>query len=122
MVLMRFIWSMPLKYKRKFVKAIDDHLSDRYPMFKGLSVGWPMDTFIPPYIRPPEERSHDFELVNTGYLGYMALGYTEREVEMFVWLEVLARQAVRRPPVRTGRAHPRQEAAEGRLPGQDPYP
>ncbi|MGB9163856.1 MAG: sulfide/dihydroorotate dehydrogenase-like FAD/NAD-binding protein [Rhodomicrobium sp.] len=89
LVLMRFIWSMPLKYKRKFVKAIDDHLSDRYPMFKGLSVGWPMDTFIPPYIRPPEERSHDFELVNTGYLGYMALGYTEREVEMFVWLEVL---------------------------------
>jgi len=89
LVLMRFIWSMPLKFKRKFVKAIDDHLSERYPMFKGLSVGWPMDTFIPPYIRPPEERSHDFELVNTGYLGYMALGYTEREVEMFVWLEVL---------------------------------
>ena len=89
MVLMRFIWSMPLKFKRKFVKAIDDHLSGRYPMFKGLSEGWPMDTFIPPYIRPPEERSHDFELVNTGYLGYMALGYTEREVEMFVWLEVL---------------------------------
>jgi glutamate synthase (NADPH) small chain len=89
LVLMRFIWSMPLKFKRKFIKAIDDHLSDRYPMFEGLSVGWPMDTFIPPYIRPPEERSHDFELVNTGYLGYMALGYTEREVEMFVWLEVL---------------------------------
>ena len=89
LVLMRFIWSMPLKFKRKFVHAIDEHLSDRYPMFKGLSNGWPMDTFIPPYIRPPEERSHDFELVNTGYLGYMALGYTEREVEMFVWLEVL---------------------------------
>jgi glutamate synthase (NADPH/NADH) small chain len=88
-VLMRFIWSMPLKFKRKFVKAIDDHLSGRYPMFKGLSDGWPMDTYIPPYIRPPEERSQDFELVNTGYLGYMALGYTEREVEMFVWLEVL---------------------------------
>ena len=89
LVLMRFIWSMPLKFKRKFVKAIDDHLSGRYPMFKGLSEGWPADTYIPPYIRPPEERSHDFELVNTGYLGYMALGYTEREVEMFVWLEVL---------------------------------
>jgi glutamate synthase (NADPH/NADH) small chain len=27
LVLMRFIWSMPLKFKRKFVKAIDDHLS-----------------------------------------------------------------------------------------------
>ena len=31
MVLMRFIWSMPLKFKRKFVKAIDDHLSWRSP-------------------------------------------------------------------------------------------
>ena len=88
-VLQRFVWSMPLKFKRKFIKAIDEHLSDRYPMFKGLSEGWPADTFIPPYIRPPEERTHDFALVNTGYLGYMALGYTEREVEMFVWLEVL---------------------------------
>ena len=88
-VLTRFLWSMPLRYKRKFIKAIDDHLSDRYPMFKGLSVGWPQETHIPPYIRPPEERTQDFELVNTGYLGYQALGFTRREVEMFVWLEVL---------------------------------
>ena len=88
-ILLRFIWSMPLKFKRKFIKAIDEHLSGRYPMFKGLSEGWPADTFIPPYIRPPEERSHDFELVNTGYLGYMSLGYSQREVDMFVWLEVL---------------------------------
>ncbi|KAA5602056.1 sulfide/dihydroorotate dehydrogenase-like FAD/NAD-binding protein [Blastochloris sulfoviridis] len=88
-VLLRFIWGMPLKFKRKFIKAIDDHLADRYPMFKGLSEGWPGETFIPPYIRPPEERSVDFELVNTGYLGYRALGYSTREVELFVWLEVL---------------------------------
>jgi glutamate synthase (NADPH/NADH) small chain len=88
-VLQRFLWAIPLKFKRKFIKAIDEHLSGRYPMFKGLSDGWPADTFIPPYIRPPEERSHDFELVNTGYLGYMALGYTAREVDLFVWLEVL---------------------------------
>ena len=88
-LLQRFLWAVPLKFKRKFIKAIDDHLSDRYPMFKGLSQGWPNDTFIPPYIRPAEERSQDFELVNTGYLGYMSLGYTAREVELFVWLEVL---------------------------------
>jgi glutamate synthase (NADPH) small chain len=88
-VLQRFLWAIPLKFKRKFIKAIDDHLSDRYPMFKGLSEGWPADAFIPPYIRPAEERSHDFELVNTGYLGYMSLGYTSREVDLFVWLEVL---------------------------------
>ena len=88
-VLQRFVWAMTLKEKRKFIRAIDKHLSDRYPMFKGLSEGWPGEANIPPYIRSPEERTHDFELVNTGYLGYMALGYSQREVELFVWLEVL---------------------------------
>ncbi len=88
-VLQRFIWDLPLKFKRRFIKAIDVHLSARYPMFKGLSEGWPAESFIPPYIRPPEERSHDFDLVNQGYLGYMNLGYSLREVELFVWLEVL---------------------------------
>ena len=62
---------------------------DRYPMFKGLSEGWPAETFIPPYIRPPEERAVDFGLVNQGYLGYKSIGFTARECELFVWLEVL---------------------------------
>ncbi len=88
-LLQRFVWTIPLKNKRKLIRAIDKHLSDRYPMFKGLSEGWPAENFIPPYIRPAEERTKDFELVNTGYLGYMALGYSAREVELFVWLEVL---------------------------------
>ncbi len=63
-VILRFIWNIPLKFKRKFVRAIDLYLSDRYPMFKGLSNGWPGENGIPPYIRPPEQRSQDFELVN----------------------------------------------------------
>ena len=88
-VLLRFLWFVPLKYKRRFIAALDAHLAERYPMFRGLSQGWPGETCIPPYIRPPEQRSHDFELVNQGYLGYMNLGYTAREVELFVWLEVL---------------------------------
>ena len=88
-VLLRFVWNIPLKFKRKFIRAIARHLSERYPMFKGLSEGWPGANNIPPYIRPPEERSQDFDLVNQGYLGYMGLGYSFREVEMFVWLEVL---------------------------------
>jgi glutamate synthase (NADPH/NADH) small chain len=88
-ILQRFIWNVPLKFKRKFISAIDAHLSDRYPMFKGLSKGWPAANFIPPYIRPAEERNKDFELVNTGYLGYMSLGYSAREVDLLVWLEVL---------------------------------
>ena len=88
-LLLRFIWNIPLKFKRKFIRAIDQHLSDRYPMFKGLSDDWPGNNSIPPYIRPPEERSRDFDLVNQGYLGYMGLGYSFREVEIFVWLEVL---------------------------------
>jgi len=88
-VLLRFVWNIPLKFKRKFMRAIDKNLSDRYPMFKGLSENWPGANNIPPYIRPPEERSKDFDLVNQGYLGYMGLGYSFREVELFVWLEVL---------------------------------
>ena len=97
-VLMRFVWNVPLGLKRKFVRAIDQHLSDRYPMFKGLSEGWPAESFIPPYIRSPEERSTDFELVNQGYLGYMNLGYSAREVDLIVWLEVLRdKQCEERP-------------------------
>jgi glutamate synthase (NADPH/NADH) small chain len=88
-LLQRFLWNVPLKLKRKFIRAIDQHLSGRYPMFKGLSAGWPGESNIPPYIRPPEERSRDFELVNQGYLGYLSLGYSFREVELLVWLEVL---------------------------------
>ncbi|WP_068119284.1 sulfide/dihydroorotate dehydrogenase-like FAD/NAD-binding protein [Tropicimonas marinistellae] len=89
MVLQRFLWDLPLKYKRKFIRALDRHLSGRYPMFAGLSDGWPAENYIPPYVRPPEDRSHDFELVNTGYLGYRALGYSLREVDLFVWLEAM---------------------------------
>ncbi len=88
-LLLRFIWNVPLKFKRKFIDAIDAHLSDRYPMFKGLSQGWPGQNGIPPYIRSPEERARDFELVNKGYLGYMDLGYSAREVDLLVWLETL---------------------------------
>jgi glutamate synthase (NADPH/NADH) small chain len=88
-LLLRFLWGIPLKFKRKFIRAIDRHLATRYPMFKGLSEGWPGKNNIPPYIRPPHERADDFDLVNQGYLGYMGLGYSFREVELFVWLEVL---------------------------------
>ncbi|HET7202174.1 MAG TPA: sulfide/dihydroorotate dehydrogenase-like FAD/NAD-binding protein [Steroidobacteraceae bacterium] len=101
-VLLRFLWFMPLKFKRRFVAALDAHLSGRYPMFRGLSQGWPGETCIPPYIRPPEQRSHDFELVNQGYLGYMSLGYTAREVELFVWLEVLRDKQCQDRPCEVG--------------------
>ncbi len=88
-VLMRFVWNLPLGQKRKFVRALDAHLSGRYPMFAGLSAGWPAESSIPPYVRPAEERTEDFDLVNAGYLGYLQLGYTPREVDLFVWLEAI---------------------------------
>ena len=88
-VLMRFVWSVPLGLKRKFIRALDLNLSGRYPMFKGLSQDWPADNYIPPYIRDPDERSKDFGLVNQGYLGYMNLGFSAREVDLIVWLEAL---------------------------------
>ena len=88
-VLMRFVWNVPLGLKRKFVRALDLHLSERYPLFKGLSENWPADNAIPPYVRDADERANDFGLVNQGYLGYMNLGYSAREVELIVWLEAL---------------------------------
>ncbi|MDR2112382.1 MAG: sulfide/dihydroorotate dehydrogenase-like FAD/NAD-binding protein [Candidatus Accumulibacter sp.] len=101
-VLMRFVWGVPLGLKRKFIKALDKHLSERYPMFKGLSENWPAESHIPPYIRSPEERSVDFGLVNQGYLGYMNLGYSTREVDLIVWLEVLRDKQCEEKPCEVG--------------------
>ncbi len=101
-VLMRFVWNVPMRLKRKFMRAIDTHLSDRYPMFKGLSQDWPAENSIPPYMRDAEERSRDFGLVNQGYLGYMNLGYSAREVEMFVWLEALRDKQCKDKPCEVG--------------------
>ena len=101
-VMMRFVWNVPVRLKRKFVRAIDTHLSERYPMFKGLSQDWPAENSIPPYMRDAEERSHDFGLVNQGYLGYMNLGYSAREVEMFVWLEALRDKQCKDKPCEVG--------------------
>ena len=88
-VIMRFLWGVPLSRKRKFIRAIDAHLSDRYPMFAGLSDGWPAGNSIPPHIREPEQREKDFDLVNEGYLGYLNVGYSRSEVDLIVWLEAL---------------------------------
>ena len=101
-VLMRFVWNVPLRLKRKFIRAIELHLSERYPMFKGLSHNWPVERSIPPYMRDAEERSQDFGLVNQGYLGYMNLGYSAREVEMFVWLEALRDKQCKDKPCEVG--------------------
>jgi len=88
-LLMRFIWDLPLGKKRAFIRAIDEHLSDRYPMIKGLSQDWPAGSTIQPYIREPEDRAEDFGLVNKGFLGYMDLGFTRRDVDLLIWLEAL---------------------------------
>ena len=114
-ILQRFIWAVPLKFKRKFIAAIDKHLGDRYPMFKGLSKDWPSGNFIHPYVRPAEERQNDFELVTTGYLGYRALGYTLREVDLFVWLEVLRDKQCEDRPCEKGCLN-----AKGRIKGGCP--
>ncbi|MEN0128950.1 MAG: sulfide/dihydroorotate dehydrogenase-like FAD/NAD-binding protein, partial [Brevundimonas sp.] len=88
-VLMRFIWDLPLGKKRMFIRAIDAHLSDRYPMFAGLANDWPAGSTIEPYVREADDRAADFGLVNKGYLGYMDLGYTRRDVDLIVWLEAI---------------------------------
>ena len=102
-ILQRFIWAVPLKFKRKFIAALDAHLSDRYPMFKGLSENWPAQNFIPPYVRPAEERKNDFELVTMGYLGYRDPGLHPARSRPARLARSAARQAVRRPSVRSRR-------------------
>ncbi|MCV2394650.1 sulfide/dihydroorotate dehydrogenase-like FAD/NAD-binding protein [Actinotalea sp. M2MS4P-6] len=99
---MRFVWNLPLGKKRMFIKAIDKHLSERYPMFDGLSDGWPASVSIPPHIREPEERAKDFGLVNQGYLGYMNLGYSREDVDLFIWLEALRDKQCAEKPCELG--------------------
>ncbi|MBO9555328.1 sulfide/dihydroorotate dehydrogenase-like FAD/NAD-binding protein [Cellulomonas sp.] len=88
-VLMRFVWDLPLGKKRLFTRAVDAHLSDRYPMLRGISHDWPAGNTIPPYVREADERADDFDLVSKGYLGYMDLGFTRRDVDLLVWLEAI---------------------------------
>lgn len=107
--LQRYLWRVALKQKRTFIQGLDAHLSTRYPMFKGLSEGWPGKNNIPPYVRPALERRKDFNLVNQGYLGYMGLGYSLREVELFVWLEVLRDKQCQDRPCELGVPHCNQQ-------------
>ena len=96
--LMRFLWNLPVGRKRVFVRGLDQHLGDRYPMFAGYSDGWPASSSIPTVVRDAAERAEDFALVSTGYLGYLDLGYSQREVDLFVWLEALRdKQCAERP-------------------------
>jgi len=101
-VLMRFLWDLPLGKKRAFIRGIDQHLSDRYPMFKGMSVNWPAESSIPPYIRDADSRSQDFELVNQGYFGYMSQGFTARDIDLLVWLEALRDKQCAEKPCELG--------------------
>jgi glutamate synthase (NADPH/NADH) small chain len=101
--LMRFLWHLPVAKQRVWLRGVDTHLSERYPMFKGLSDSWPAQNGMGPYIRTPESRSNDFELVNQGYMGYMSIGYTLREVELFVWLESLRDKQCSEKPCEIGK-------------------
>ena len=101
-LMMRFLWDLPLGKKRTFIRAIDRELGERYPMFDGLSVDWPAGNSIPPYVRGADDRAQDFELVNKGYLGYMDLGYTAREVDLFVWLEAMRDKQCAEKPCELG--------------------
>lgn len=101
-VFMKFVWNLPVGKKRSFIRGVDRVLSDRYPMLKGFSAAWPANVAIPPYIREPEDRAEDFELVNAGYLGYMQTGLTAREVDLLVWLEVLRDKQCEERPCEVG--------------------
>jgi len=114
--LMAILWDLPMARKRGFMKAVDTQLSQRYPMFAGTSEKWPSLNGIGPYIRTAEARNADFDLVNKGYLGYMDLGYSRREIELFVWMEALRDMQCAKQPCVLGVLAPGQVEPEGGCP------
>ena len=122
LILQRFIRALPLKLQRKFFAALDAHLSDRYPMFKGRAKDWPAERFIPAYVHPADMRSHAFDLATMGHIGYRTLGYTTREVDLFAWLELLRNKQRANGSAEVGAEPPGQEDAQRRSPAQDSHP
>ncbi|MCL1906816.1 MAG: sulfide/dihydroorotate dehydrogenase-like FAD/NAD-binding protein [Propionibacteriaceae bacterium] len=116
--LMRFLWQLPVSKQRVWLRGVDAHLSGRYPMFAGLSQSWPAATGMGPYIRSAEERTNDFDLVNKGYIGYMEIGYSLREVELFVWLEALRDKQCSEKPCEIGKLIEGKEERKGGCPVQ----
>ena len=101
-VLMRFVWDLPLGMKRKLVRGLDEHLGGPLPdvlrTVRRLAVGQ-RDPAVHPGRRA---RSHDFGLVNQGYLGYMSSATPPREVDLFVWLEVMRDKQCEEKPCELG--------------------
>jgi glutamate synthase (NADPH/NADH) small chain len=114
--LMRFIWELPVGRKRIFLAGVDAHLRERYPMVAGLSDTWPANNGIGPYIRDAAERSDDFGLVNRGYIGYLELGYSLREVELLVWLEAIRDKQCAERPCELGKVIKGQDQLKGGCP------
>ena len=116
-VLMRFLWHLPLSRQRIWLRGVDTHLSNLYPMFAELSAGWPAQQGMGPYVREPKDRKADFDLVNKGFMGYMDLGYSLREVELFVWLEALRDKQCAEKPCEIGKLLHTRDGAESRTGG-----
>jgi glutamate synthase (NADPH/NADH) small chain len=114
--LMRFIWELPVGRKRIWLAGVDAHLGERYPMLRGISDVWPANNGVGPYIRDAAERSDDFGLVNRGYIGYLELGYSLREVELLVWLESIRDKQCAERPCELGKKLKGQELLKGGCP------
>ena len=52
----------------------------------------------------------------------MNLGYTARDVDLFVWLEAMRDKQCAEKPCELGIFLVRLQGAHGRLPGPDPHP
>ena len=90
-------------------------------MFKGLSQGWPGQNGIPPYIRGPRGAGEGLRARQPGLPRLHEPRLQRPRGRSLRLARDLARQAVRGPGVRARRAEAGQ-GAQGRLPGQDPYP
>jgi glutamate synthase (NADPH) small chain len=100
-VLMRFVWNLPLGRSASSSARSTPHLSDRYPMFKGLSNNWPAEQAS----RPTSARRGARARLRAGQPGLPRLHEPRlhaRDVDLFVWLEVLRDKQCEEKPCELG--------------------
>jgi len=120
-ILQRFIWALPLKFKRKFIAALDAHLSEPLSDVQGLVeelARRQLHSALCPAGRGTQQglRSrHHWAILATRAWA------TAPARSIFSFGSRCCATSSATTGVRSRRADARQAPAQGRLPGQDPY-
>ncbi len=123
LILQRFVWDVPLKFKRKFIRAIDEHLSGPLPDVQGAVAGLAgrRTAFRRTCARRTSARRTSRSSTRATSATW-ASATAPREVDLFVWLEVLRDKQCEDRPCEIGVPIAGKTGEQGRLSGQDPHP